>query len=262
MTKSHRKGPRLRHIGSQLRQVWHDVRRAPSRSHPPVFSAPLFCIAGIGAALAIASFPVDRRISLAMLDEPAGSLAFLRIATDIGLVRWYLWPMLALIVALTMVDWGRLERSGRLRLARTYAYAGHLFGSVALAGIVTNILKVTFGRARPALLEDYGSFAFRLVRFGDQFASFPSGHATTMGAVTATFTVLAPPVRVPIFIVGLCLALSRIVVRAHYPSDVLAGFTIGIVTSLVVARFMAGRGLGYRFAAGGTGLRGLLPVPR
>ncbi|SHJ49062.1 undecaprenyl-diphosphatase [Aureimonas altamirensis DSM 21988] len=252
----------MRHIGPQLRQVWHDVRRAPSRSHPPIFSVPLVCIAGIGAALAIASFPVDRRISLAMLDEPAGSLAFLRIATDIGLVRWYIWPMLGVIIALTAVDWRRLETSGRLRLARTYAYACHLFGAVALAGIVTNILKVAFGRARPALLEDYGSFAFRLARFGDQFASFPSGHSTTMGAVTATFMVLAPQVRLPIFIVGFCLALSRIVVRAHFPSDVLAGFTIGFVTSVVIARFMAGRGLGYSFAAGGTGLRGLLPVPR
>ena len=216
----------------------------------------------MGAALAIASFPIDRRISLAMLGEPAGSLAFLRIATDVGLVRWYLWPMLALIVALTFVDWRRLETSGRLRLARTYAYACHLFGSVALAGILTNILKVVFGRARPALLEDYGSFAFRLARFGDQFASFPSGHATTMGAVTATFMILVPPARLPIFLVGFSLALSRIVVRAHFPSDVAAGFTIGFVTSVVVARFMAGRGLGYRFAAGGTGLRGLLPVPR
>lgn len=253
---------RLRHIGPQLNKVWRDVRRAPHHSHPPIVPIQLLCIAGIGAALAVASFPVDRRISLAMLDEPVGSLAFLRIATDVGLVRWYLWPMLAVIAALTFLDWKKLEAAGRLRLARTYAYAGHLFGAVALAGIVTNILKVAFGRARPALLEDYGSFAFRLVRFGDQFASFPSGHATTMGAVTATFMVLVPGARLPILIVGICLALSRIVVRAHFPSDVLAGFTIGFVTSVVVSRFMASRGLGYRFTAGGTGMRGLLPVPR
>ncbi len=252
----------MRHVPLQVRRLRTRLRQAPHHGVAPLVTRPILLLAVAGLIGAVACFLIDRRVSLAMLDEPQGVLAFLSIATDIGLVRWYLWPTLAIVGVLTLIDWSRLDREGQLRLAPSLAYAAQLFCSVAIAGIVTNILKVIFGRARPAFLDDLGQFDFHLVRFGNDFASFPSGHSTTMGAVTLTLMILIPQARVPLFIVGLCLALSRIVVRAHFPSDVVAGFTIGALTAILVARWMAGRGIGYRPVAGGRGWRGLLPERR
>ncbi|MCW2713140.1 MAG: putative phosphatase [Frankiales bacterium] len=56
--------------------------------------------------------------------------------------------------------------------------------------------------------------------------SFPSAHsASTFAAVTA-FAPLLP--RVPWRLVGATMALSRVVLGVHYPSDVLAGAALGV----------------------------------
>ena len=99
--------------------------------------------------------------------------------------------------------------------------------SVALSGLLVNLLKVLFGRARPRLLDQFGAHYFDPLTFGYLNASFPSGHSTTVGAIVGILMIWFPRWSLLIVELGLFFAATRIAAQAHYPSDVVAGFLLG-----------------------------------
>ena len=152
--------------------------------------------------------------------------AFLRVFTNYGLYLFYL-----LFLALLVWGWHRREPGLKL-LAQGY-FLAQLLGSV----LIVRVLKMTFGRARPD--------ATPLPEFGSEWAgfswdaahhSFPSGHTADI-VTSALFAALL--LRNP-WAVGMCLvwagalAISRLALAKHYPSDALAGAVIAVAASLVV----------------------------
>ncbi len=89
------------------------------------------------------------------------------------------------------------------------------------------------------------------------YASLPSGHATTAFAVAVAIGALWPRTRVVMWTYALLIAVSRVVLTAHYPSDVLAGALVGAFGALLVRNWFAARRLG--FALGPDG--GIRPLP-
>ena len=89
------------------------------------------------------------------------------------------------------------------------------------------MLKIVFGRARPRLIDQFGAHHFDPLTFGYLNASFPSGHATTVGAIVGILMVWYPRWSLLIVELGLFFAATRIAAEAHYPSDVVAGFLLG-----------------------------------
>ena len=132
-------------------------------------------------------------------------------------------------------------------LARRQYHALVLLLVAALGGMLLNILlKPVFGRARPDI-------ALRLTEVASP--SFPSGHA--MGSAIIYFTLaallarLVEPVALKVYFLGLAALLSflvgasRVYLGVHYPTDVLAGWTVGLAWALlcwIVARYLQGRG--------------------
>ncbi|RCS23136.1 phosphatase PAP2 family protein [Phyllobacterium salinisoli] len=106
-------------------------------------------------------------------------------------------------------------------------------------------MKYTIGRARPALIDTLGPSFFEPFRGGHLFVSFPSGHSATVGAVMVILALWFPRWRFAALVATLALAFSRIAVAAHYPTDVVAGFSIGFLFTLFLARFLANRNLGF-----------------
>lgn len=133
--------------------------------------------------------------------------------------------------------------------------------SVAIAGLVTNVMKHAIGRPRPyttlaeadVAARDRDDLAHDL-RAAGRSHSFPSGHSTlAFAAVTSLATILtldAPPTRRAKVVIALAWSLGlltagttaalRVVAGKHYPSDIVAGSAIGaavgVATPLLHAR--------------------------
>ncbi|GAU81143.1 phosphatase PAP2 family protein [Bosea sp. BIWAKO-01] len=115
--------------------------------------------------------------------------------------------------------------------------------NVVLATLVSTLLKIGIGRARPDVVEP-SAIVFT--------ASFPSGHAFLSAVVLlgiAGFIGLASRhrdiTRLSIglaWVLMLLIGVSRIYLGVHWPSDVLAGWCLGIAwSSLSLA--LAGQGM-------------------
>ena len=141
-----------------------------------------------------------------------------RWALSISLLGW----ALGRIVGRRLADPHGKERARRLALA-----CGFVFLSVASSGLLVNGLKFLFGRARFNALMLRGEYGFYFFQAGYDFSSFPSGHANTAMALAFALGYLWPRWRAVLLLAGFMLALSRVVVTAHYLSDALAGGLLG-----------------------------------
>jgi undecaprenyl-diphosphatase len=109
--------------------------------------------------------------------------------------------------------------------------AVRLAAVLGVESAVTNLaLKSLFGRIRPAL--DPAPLPWGLRR--PVTSAFPSGHATA-GFTTAVFLSRADP-GPPWYLIAGLVAFSRIYVRLHHTSDVVAGAALGLAFGLAARR--------------------------
>ena len=108
--------------------------------------------------------------------------------------------------------------------------------TLAGAGLLNWLLKFSFARVRPVSFFDYPL---------PVSPSFPSGHALFAAGVFGGLAVLLTArirsllLQVVIWLVAVSLVLlvgiSRVYLGVHYPSDVLAGYAIGVIWVTTVA---------------------------
>lgn len=146
-----------------------------------------------------------------------------------------------------------LRRVPRLFIAATYLGDGYIWLGLAvgllafgdrrdrwnvLAGflitvanlVCVRLLKLLFSRERP---EDAVETMRR--RLKDAY-SFPSGHATTSFGLAWLVAVSYPiaVIQALVYAVAALIALSRVMLREHYLSDVVAGATLGTFVAACV----------------------------
>lgn len=120
--------------------------------------------------------------------------------------------------------------------------ADRMLLSVAIAGLLPDVFKYLVNRKRPDRALVHGR-RHGIPRSGDPWDSFPSGHALHVGAIAGPLLRLTPHRARPLVWVGLAgLASTRIMLLAHYMTDVAAGLAIGAGIGKLVRRVISADG--------------------
>jgi undecaprenyl-diphosphatase len=153
-------------------------------------------------------------------NEPIGPPWFQESVRDITALGGY-----AVMVLLTIVGFGCFWLDGKKSSARLFV------GAVVSGYLLGTGLKALFARPRPTAVPLLEHVAH---------ASFPSGHALMSAVTYLTLAALVSQVaanrpRLRFFCILAALAMtgmigaSRVYEGVHYPSDVLGGWTVGLV---------------------------------
>jgi membrane-associated phospholipid phosphatase len=177
--------------------------------------------------------------------------------TQAGKSGW----LFALFIAMILFALCRRAQAAGARLRAVWGLiasrAFYVFTVLAFSGLASQVIKHIVGRARPKLIELDGSFHFDMFSLEPALASFPSGHTTTVFAVFGALSLLSPRLGLASLLLAISVAASRIIVGAHYLSDVGGGLFLGLVSALIVARIFARRRIAFTLAPDA-----LLPEPR
>jgi len=111
--------------------------------------------------------------------------------------------------------------------------------SFLLTGITCQLLQILARRHRPEnspTAREWGGPSLRSIH-----RSFPSGHASASASVLVVIGLSVPLLLPQALVYGLALlvALSRLNDRAHWPSDIFAGMTIGTGIAYLTVRILS-----------------------
>jgi membrane-associated phospholipid phosphatase len=208
-------------------------------------------VVGFGLAIALWSFdgPIsDRARAVALAGDLRREMEAL---AQYGQGAW---------IALVAVAVWLLDPSRRRRLIDVAA-------ALVLVGVVCVATKILLGRPRPLLVDpgvilgpwgmypvpsgEAGSGTISLAHAWEMnsrvqylLGSMPSRHTAFAAAMSAWLWTMYPVLRVPAIVLMTLVGTMRVLVGAHYPSDVFVGGTIGLtITTLAMRRFWGTRAL-------------------
>jgi len=191
------------------------------------------------AALVVSMLVLDRPLAWFFHGTNEPLRATFQFITQFGLGKGYLILSGALFLAMRALAWIWRDARFKATLLLNAQRALFVFFAVASAGLLADLLKVIFGRARPKLLFLDGSYGITWGATQADHWSFPSGHATTIAAL-ATALYLLWPRGLPLYLVAAALVVaSRFIIGAHYLSDALAGAALGWFVSWAIWQWFA-----------------------
>ena len=132
--------------------------------------------------------------------------------------------MIAIVIAFAVFD------------RRVWSRWPQLLAASLGAGLIADCVKLCVDRGRPYSL-DLSTTTFTSTFHGwlpllpnpASEQSFPSGHATTIAGLAVAFALLYPRGRWMFGLVAAAVMAQRVVVHAHFPTDVMVGAIIGVV---------------------------------
>jgi membrane-associated phospholipid phosphatase len=257
-----RMGARLQWTRANVERYFALFRRKPRATVVPLWRAPL-CLA-IGAVLVVAVIAatmvaIDARAVSAARHLPEWLILLFDYITELGKSFWLLVPIAVALGAIALALSPALPRMSQGLLAAIAVRLGFLFVAVGLPGLIFTIGKRLIGRARPFVEGNADPFRYKPLGWSVEYAGLPSGHAIDAFAIAMAVGALWPRARPVLWIYAALIVASRVVLTAHFPSDVTAGAVIGVVGVLLVRDWFAARGLG--FTIGADGIVRPLPGP-
>jgi undecaprenyl-diphosphatase len=170
-------------------------------------------------SLLVLLFIFDTRLCRAARELlPADFYIFAKLITNWGLYVFY-----AIFAALFVYS---IIKKNRHLTGFCLAY---LKAQLIVSFAVVRLLKIVLGRGRPGYGGDFTFFSLN-----SRYNAFPSGHAADAFASGVFLYLLlkqstCTQYRYLPLIYAFLIAISRVFVSAHYPSDVAAGMLIGVL---------------------------------
>lgn len=156
----------------------------------------------------------DQSLFYLLNQQPLLLIQFFKWITHLGGAR------VTIAVPLILLAVGPLE----LRLVCLVA-----LGSLVISHVIVQLTKRVFRRIRPYLSIPKATVHGFL--FKDH--SFPSGHSTAVFAIVTPFAIYDSFLAPILLVMAFTVAVSRVVLGVHYPSDVAAGSILGALTAFL-----------------------------
>jgi undecaprenyl-diphosphatase len=211
----------------------------------------LLLTAIVGAVIVALMVELDAREIALMPPRGTASLWPVRIVTDFGRAAFVLWALAAALVAVAVVA-PRLRGLSRARVLDFGTRLQFVFFAVLVPVLAGEAIKWVVGRGRPFVGGAANAFNFAPFTGSQAFASFPSSHAITSVALAMAVTAVWPRVWLAMSVYAVLIVLSRLVLLAHHPSDVVAGALVAAVGVMAVRYWFAARDLGFDIADNGA----------
>ena len=109
-----------------------------------------------------------------------------------------------------------------------------MFSATLTTGLLTQIVKHIVGRSRP---NHAANDLFIFFNFDSTFHSFPSGHTSTIFLVALVFSLFTPKLRYFYFCCAGIIGLSRVVVGAHFFTDIIGGIIVSFIGFKITLAF-------------------------
>ena len=108
--------------------------------------------------------------------------------------------------------------------------ASAVFSAIISRFVLAEIIRLIWFRPRPFALFNF----IPLIQQSPAEASFPSGHASFYFAFSTIVYLYNKNVGILFYIASFLIALSRVFAGVHWPSDILSGAILGILTALMI----------------------------
>ncbi len=211
----------------------------PPRAVEIIDAHPLLIAAtGVLSICLLLILTIDPWVAWTVRDEASRETRqFFRSITDLGLAGPFIISALVVFLASRGAFLAALPNRIAYAYHRASEMALYVLVTMILSGIAVQVLKALFGRLRPKhlLKDDTYGFAFASAEWST--TSFPSGHSQAIFSAMTALTILFPRFWYVFMPFAALIAISRVMVSAHFPSDIIAGSALGALGALLVKRW-------------------------
>ena len=166
--------------------------------------------------------------------------------TRLGSSSWYF--------AISVIGFGVVylnKRLGFIKIEKQKKISNFFISSffyILVVGIVTQVLKHIIGRPRPNHTNFEDSFGFNFFTFDSNFHSFPSGHSSTIFIICFILVATFPKLKYFFYLLASVIALSRVVVGAHFFTDIVAGAILALISFKIINTILEKKYAQYKFS--------------
>jgi membrane-associated phospholipid phosphatase len=209
------------------------------------------CAALIISFLGVAQFdlPITKYVRSVTIHLPWDQLTvpWMALTSDTGDWIGQGWRLTTVSVLLLLGAWAFEKPTVKIVAIQSLIAHG-------IAALLANGMKHLIGRPRPKFIHS-GDWQMTL-SWASGLDSFPSGHSTASFAVATVLARRFPLVGPLCIVIALFVALSRVLRGSHFPTDVLGGIVIGILSGFIATaplrQWRASIQDGLRYAAMGA----------
>ncbi len=119
---------------------------------------------------------------------------------------------------------------------------------ILTVGVITQIIKHVVGRPRPNHANFEDVFSFKYFSLESDFHSFPSGHSSTIFIVCFILVSVLPKLRYFFYFLASFVAFSRVVVGAHFFTDIVAGAILALILFKILNKLIENKYNNYKLS--------------